>query len=377
MRRFVDCFSEHFETEFSRRRLSQQKPSNGTITSVEEESDYAVDHSDVPKPTKPFFRRLSFKGLKKGKVRWKKKWHFRTWNCIWSKLMYKIIWWIFSQSFVLLQALFHKHSLEENDPATRQNKTKMSNIVVECRKVGEVMVLTPESLDQPSESQKWEKCKLALVKTAGGYLLEFYSPPSSKKVRKLHNSHSFSTNQNCFFVSTTITSQQQKSFFTHIKPRSGVFCFLISDVRETTALEMPSRENTFVIKADSSTEYVIEAANPEEMRSWLATIRYCMRSTPTFQLPGSIDTQLTAFPNLTTMPASPPQLQSDGLFHSQSTPKKKTNSRISPISQYPFLFRCNGWYNGDVTQQQRNNAKQYDVTWSYRSFGRRTNIHIQ
>lgn len=67
LKRFVDCFSEHFESEFSRRRLSHQKPSNGTITSTEEESDY-TEHSDVPKTTKPFFRRLSFKGLKKGKV---------------------------------------------------------------------------------------------------------------------------------------------------------------------------------------------------------------------------------------------------------------------------------------------------------------------
>lgn len=45
---------------------------------------------------------------------------------------------------------------------------------------------------------------------------------------------------------------------------------------------------------------------------------YCvnkgMRSTPTVQLPGSVDTQLTAFPNLTTIPASPPQNQSEGLF---------------------------------------------------------------
>lgn len=70
LKRFIECFSEHFETEFSRRRLSHQKPSNGTVTSVEDESDYA-DHSDLPKPNKPFFRRLSFKGLKKGKVRLK------------------------------------------------------------------------------------------------------------------------------------------------------------------------------------------------------------------------------------------------------------------------------------------------------------------
>lgn len=85
---------------------------------------------------------------------------------------------------MLLQALFHKHHSDDTDSTSsnRQSKTKLSNIVVECRKVGEVVVLTPESLDQPSESQKWEKCKLALVKTVGGYLLEFYSPPNAKKV---------------------------------------------------------------------------------------------------------------------------------------------------------------------------------------------------
>lgn len=84
-----------------------------------------------------------------------------------------------------MQALFHKQHSDEVELASsssRNNKGKMSNIVVECRKVGEVVVLTPESIDQPSP-QKWEKCKLALVKTVGGYLLEFYSPPSAKKVR--------------------------------------------------------------------------------------------------------------------------------------------------------------------------------------------------
>lgn len=52
-------------------------------------------------------------------------------------------------------------------------------------------------------------------------------------------------------------------------------------------------------------EYVIEATNSDDMRSWLATIRYCMRSTPTVQVPSG-ETQLTAMPNLTTIPASPP-----------------------------------------------------------------------
>lgn len=68
-----------------------------------------------------------------------------------------------------------------------------------------------------------------------------------------------------------------------IQPRSGVFCFLISEARETTALEMPDRENTFVLKADNNMEYVIEAHDGDDMRSWLATIRYCMRTPPTQQ----------------------------------------------------------------------------------------------
>lgn len=66
MKRFIECFSEHFETEFSRRRLSHQKP-NGTVNSIEEEPEQ-TNQVEAPKPSKPFFRRLSFKGLKKGKV---------------------------------------------------------------------------------------------------------------------------------------------------------------------------------------------------------------------------------------------------------------------------------------------------------------------
>ncbi|KFB46079.1 AGAP003863-PA-like protein [Anopheles sinensis] len=182
---------------------------NGSAT-LPEESDYSED-TDSPKTNhKPFFRRLSFKGLRKGK------------------------------------AFFHKqHSDEVELSDRRANKTKLAKIVVECRKEGTVNYLSPENLDQPSGSQKWEKCKLVLVKTVSGYMLEFYSPPKSQK------------------------------------PRSGVFCFLITEARETTALEMPDHENTFVLKAGNNMEYVIEARDTDDMRSWLATIRYCMRSTQT------------------------------------------------------------------------------------------------
>ena len=46
---------------------------------------------------------------------------------------------------------------------------------------------------------------------------------------------------------------------------------------------MPDRDNVFVLKADNNMEYVIEAESSDDMRSWLATIRYCMRTPPTQQ----------------------------------------------------------------------------------------------
>lgn len=214
MRKFVDVFSEQFEIDFCKLKMQHKTP-NGTH-GLHDESDYSEDTESPKTQHKPFFRRLSFKGLRKGK------------------------------------GLFHKQNSDEVELSGhlgRQTKTKLAKIVVECRKEGLVNYLTPESLEQPGGPHKWEKCRLALVKTVGGYMLEFYSPPKAAK------------------------------------PRSGVFCFLITETRETTALEMPDHENTFVLKADNNMEYVIEAQDVDDMKSWLATIKYCMRSPPTSQPP--------------------------------------------------------------------------------------------
>ncbi|XP_037292568.1 SH2B adapter protein 1 isoform X2 [Manduca sexta] len=233
LKKFVDCFTEQFEIEIGKLKALHKLP-NGTHTG-HDESDYSED-TDSPKTQhKPFFRRLSFKGLRRGK------------------------------------GLFHKQNSDEVE--LNKHKTKLAKIVVECRKEGLVNYLTPESLEQPSGPQKWEKCRLALVKTVGGYMLEFYSPPKSQK------------------------------------PRSGVFCFLISEARETTALEMPDHENTFVLKADNNMEYVIEAGDVDDMKSWLATIKYCMRSPPTTQpppdaLPGGLDPAPPDLPPRRDLPTS-------------------------------------------------------------------------
>lgn len=45
-----------------------------------------------------------------------------------------------------------------------------------------------------------------------------------------------------------------------------MFCALITEARETTALEMPDHENTFVLKAVNNMEFVIEAHDTDDMR---------------------------------------------------------------------------------------------------------------
>lgn len=220
--KFIDSFVEHFENELLNLQdraglVNGAGAENGfhpPVAVQEESTDYFEGQTPVPpekspKIFRPFFRRLSFKALKKGK------------------------------------GFFYRQVSDEADGHAAKNlkfdksKTRLAKIVVECRKEGIVNYLIGEN---PDGTQKWEKCRLALVKTVGGYMLEFYSPPKS------------------------------------VKPKSGVFCFLITEARETTALEMPDHENTFVLKADNNMEYVIEAQDISDMRSWLATVKYCMRS---------------------------------------------------------------------------------------------------
>lgn len=61
---------------------------------------------------------------------------------------------------------------------------RLAKITVECRKEGNVSYMIPDELAPPGTQPQaqWEKCRLALIKTAGGYMLQFYSPPKSTQV---------------------------------------------------------------------------------------------------------------------------------------------------------------------------------------------------
>ncbi|MEQ2299108.1 hypothetical protein AMECASPLE_012112 [Ameca splendens] len=96
----------------------------------------------------------------------------------------------------------------------------------------------------PWRGGRWHKCRLVLRERdrEGGergeeYYLEFFIPPKSSK------------------------------------PRLTVPCFSIVDVRSTTALEVPDKENTFLLQLEGSAQYVIETRDAVQMRAWLSDIR--------------------------------------------------------------------------------------------------------
>lgn len=179
-KKFIDFFIEYFDSELKKKTTENSvvssanghqeivpgdaavrvRPKSQVDTSQENirESNHHGDYSDLsdpegesPKSThhhhhpRAFFRRLSFKGLKRGK------------------------------------GLFHKQhsdevelSHERRARGDKHEKAKLAKIIVENVREGMVSYLTGDYLDG---RQKWERCRLLLVKTTGGYMLEFYSPP--------------------------------------------------------------------------------------------------------------------------------------------------------------------------------------------------------
>lgn len=301
LRKFVDCFQEHFEAEFGSQNASSEKSLANGATGHDDLSDNCSEQDpDMPSPKAPqksfFLRRLSMKGFKKGK------------------------------------ALFQKQNSDEldlspSDKKDKHSKTKLAKIVVECRKEGIVNYLSGENLDGTG---KWDKCRLALVKTVSGYMLEFYSPPKAPK------------------------------------PRSGVFCFLILEARETTALEMPDKENTFVLKAENQQEYVIEAHDTDDMKSWLATIKYCMRSTTQTVLEHSESSSRQGGPS---SKASAPPIDGDSLEHPPELPPRVTGAgRSAGDSSQRLSSNSNFDICSSRTDIETTGEGDADLSWLLRDY---------
>ncbi|TSN21153.1 SH2B adapter protein 2 [Bagarius yarrelli] len=92
---------------------------------------------------------------------------------------------------------------------------------------------------------QWQKCRLLLRKTSsseGGekFLLEFYAPPKSSK------------------------------------PKVSVPLSAMVEVRTTMPLEMPDKDNTFVLKVENGGEYILETIDSLQKNSWVADIQDCI-----------------------------------------------------------------------------------------------------
>ncbi|KAK3736335.1 hypothetical protein QZH41_020808, partial [Actinostola sp. cb2023] len=93
----------------------------------------------------------------------------------------------------------------------QQSRTLTSTSCIRKESVMNYLMNLDQGVD--TEDFFWQKCRVVILKAPGGFMLEFYCPPKSPK------------------------------------PKNGIFCFLIHEVRPATELEMPMGQNVFVIKA--------------------------------------------------------------------------------------------------------------------------------
>lgn len=163
-------------------------------------------------------------------------------------------------------------------------------------KEGIVHVLTGEDAKGKS---RWEKTRLVLLKHEGGSSLEFYSPPKSPK------------------------------------PKAGLFCFLITEARVTTSLEMPDHEYTFVLKGQGTSEFVIEAHDMNEVRSWLDALSTCISTSLPTSNEGDVEPTPAMRPRLATAPSGHRTESPNAVFLQSSTSQRSLTSNPPDVPPRP------------------------------------------
>ncbi|XP_041052477.1 SH2B adapter protein 2-like isoform X2 [Carcharodon carcharias] len=146
---------------------------------------------------------------------------------------------------------------------TRSSSAKVE--LLDIQREGMLRYMVADDTNCMSSTQ-WQKCRLLLRKAVRlegeRFLLEFYVPPKSTK------------------------------------PRVSIPLSAIIKVRTTMPLEMPDKDNTFVLKVENGAEYILETIDSLQKHSWVADIQDCMD-------PGDSeeDLELISCPRAVSMPS--------------------------------------------------------------------------
>ncbi|XP_054857890.1 SH2B adapter protein 2 [Eublepharis macularius] len=138
----------------------------------------------------------------------------------------------------------HSDSREKWTHKLRLTKGQPSKVeLVDIQREGTLRYMVADDTNCVGSSQ-WQKCRLLLrkaVKMEGErFLLEFYVPPKASKAK----------------VSIPLSA--------------------IIEVRTTMPLEMPDKDNTFVLKVENGAEYILETIDSLQKHSWVADIQDCI-----------------------------------------------------------------------------------------------------